>query len=123
MTRRGGEDGGLAAVGGRERLDFAADDDEERHDFLAGLDEHVPARDRPSRAMRRDAIDLRGGQRGKETFVLWKGGGLGRGHRLILCAIVAGYPSGCAFKTVAFSSCHSSRIRSSARRCSRGPST
>ena len=78
------DDERLAAVDRRQHLHFPADDDEERYEFLAGLDEHGSARDIPSRSMCRHSRDLRRRQRGEQAFVLrrltQRGKRIGRGH-------------------------------------------
>ena len=62
----------VAEVRRPDNLDLAGLDDKERHDGIAGLDEHVSARDRTHHAMRGDPRDLRGCQ-GREHERLVRG--------------------------------------------------
>ena len=58
----------LAGAGWPDDLDLTCRDDEERHDLLPRLDEHLSRSDRTHASMRSDPFNLRRRQGRKHTF-------------------------------------------------------
>src|SRR6478672_2964482 len=62
------DDERLPSVGDLQRLNLARDHDEARHDPIADIDQHFPARGRSSSAVRDDSRELRGRQLWKQAL-------------------------------------------------------
>ena len=57
----------LGVAGNPDDLEGAGGDDQERHDLIAGVDQHFTRRDGTPLAVRRDARDLGAGQLGEHV--------------------------------------------------------